>query len=270
MHRVQSLADLPEGLPQTLLESGCEALVDRLAHLLQSGRVLLLHLLEAAVDGGAKLVHPFLVGIGERRKLGCEHLELALLLQAQLPDAAHGGITPVLDRSGGLLARSLGVSARLFADPVHLLPQQPLTAFLRLRKLFQLPRRGVVTTAQEKHDEQPDGDEQKQHRDSGQSRQHALPPRTGRVWMRSDTNVARGPDGSRRRAAPARLSGQVVERPGGGLGGTAVLRGIDRGPVRDHPSTTACRTSPVLVAASPVAADPPPEEDLTRSLAKYA
>ena len=53
----------------------------------------LLQLLQPGIDSGPKLHHALLVGVGEFDQLLGERIELALLLQTQLTDVGHGGLS---------------------------------------------------------------------------------------------------------------------------------------------------------------------------------
>ena len=137
MHLLEAVRDQLEGLTQTMLEGGVQALIDRLAHLFELGGVLALQLTQLGLEGVADLGEPRLVGLGELGELRGEAVDLAIL---------HGGDPRHLRREGLAeiieAARELG--ALRAADFAEVAPHAPnLIAQLAAAAVDRLERRRV-------------------------------------------------------------------------------------------------------------------------------
>ena len=105
MHLLEPLAHHLERLGEALLQRGVEFLVHRLAHLLQLGGVVLLQLLQLALQGPAHLGERALVGLGERDEALVERVAETLERRTLLLAAVAAVVAHALPEGGEALGK---------------------------------------------------------------------------------------------------------------------------------------------------------------------
>ena len=232
MHRLQSLAHLLERLAKTLLQGGLEALVHRLAHLVQFRRVLLLHLLEPSVHGLAEVVQPFLVRLGERDQLSGERVQLALLLRAELTDAVDRRVAPALSPRRMTSSRTCCALLAASSRPRAISSRSKRSArSCPCPQLLQRRAYRSLAIAEKKQREHADHDEHEKDGDNGQRLGHLRPPRGGansKSSTASEHGVALSPYHGGRTGLPPPWATDQSETPHPPSGRSIQLQGLAR------------------------------------------